>query len=256
MESADNYNFSLFRPRNLHGKKNRNVILNMLFIWALAVFGFQFLLRGIEKPTPEKSLTVFETIWPLTETNAIKTIDYKGLLNSLVLVKGKNTVKPEDQKILAGAISCITFSVIPDDIRTAVLSEVTDINTLKSQLAAAKDQQFLNTKSSILEKGNRIAEITLAYTGLKAGSLEQKIYINSLSPTFPGSLSDAALATLPQIMKLYLTHNQSVLTDSKFLGFPFHYFYTAVFLLVLFVCLCIVYNILIEWRLKKQGIVE
>ena len=66
MESSDNYNFSLFKPRNLHGKKNRNVILTMLLIWAVAVFGFQFLLRGIEKPTPEKTLTVFESIWPLT----------------------------------------------------------------------------------------------------------------------------------------------------------------------------------------------
>jgi len=256
MESADNYNFSLFKPRNLHGKKNRNVILNMLVIWAVAVFGFQFLLRGIQKPTPEKALAGFESVWPMINTNGISSIDYKGLLNSLVLVKGKNTVKPEDQKILDGAISCITFHIIPDTIKSVVLGDVADINALKSQLAGAKDMQFLNIKSSILEKGNRISEITLPYTGLKAGSLEQKIFINSLTLTFPVSLSDAALATLPQIMVLYLTHNQSVLTDTKFLGFPFHYFYTAVFLLILFVCLCIIYNILIEWRLKKEGIVE
>jgi len=257
MESVDNYNFSLFRPRNLHGKKNRNVILNMLLIWVLAVFGFQFLLRGIEKPTPEKALAVFESAWPLTNSNDNESIDYKGLLNSLVLVKGKNTVISGDQDILNGAISCISFNIIiPDTIKSVILGEVTDINALKSQLPGAKDMQFLNIKSSILEKGNRIAEITLPYTGFKAGSLEQKIYINSLSPTFPGSLSDATLSSLPQIMKLYLTHNQSVLTDTKFLGFPFHYFYTAVFLLILFVCLCIIYNVLIEWRLKKQGIVE
>jgi len=256
MESADNYNFSLFLPRNLHGRKNRNVILTMLVIWTVAVFGFQFLLRAIEKPTPEKSLTVYETIWPLTATTSIGEIDYKSLLNSLVLVKGKNTVKPEDQKILAAAISTITFSVIPDDIRSAVLSEVKEINTLKSQLPGAKDQQFLNIKSSILEKGNRIAEITSAYSGFKSGSLEQKIFINSLSDTYPALLSDMSLSALQQIMKLYLTHNQSVLTDTKFLGFPFHYFYTAVFLLILFICLCIIYNILVERRLEKEGIVE
>ena len=50
MNSTDQYNFSLFSPRNLHGKKNRNVILTMLLIWAVAVFGFQFLLRGICEP--------------------------------------------------------------------------------------------------------------------------------------------------------------------------------------------------------------
>ena len=64
MESSDNYNSSLFRPRNLHGRKNRNVILTMLLIWAVAVFGFQFLLRAIEKPVPEKALENFEKLWP------------------------------------------------------------------------------------------------------------------------------------------------------------------------------------------------
>ena len=72
----------------------------MLIIWTVAVFGFQFLLRVIEKPTPEKSLTVFETIWPMTGRKKIGEVDYKSLLNSLVLVKGKNTVRPEDQKVL------------------------------------------------------------------------------------------------------------------------------------------------------------
>ena len=64
MESTDQYNFSIFSPRNLHGRKNRNVIFTMLVIWAVAVFGFQALLRAIEKPTPEKTLTVFESEWP------------------------------------------------------------------------------------------------------------------------------------------------------------------------------------------------
>ncbi len=101
MESSDNYNFSLFKPRNLHGKKNRNVILTMLVIWAVAVFGFQFLLRGIEKPTPEKTLARFESVWPQANYKWILvSVDYKTFLNSLVLVKGKNMVKPDDQKIL------------------------------------------------------------------------------------------------------------------------------------------------------------
>ena len=64
MESTDQYNFSLFSPRHLHGRKNRNVIFTMLLIWAVAVFGFQFLLKGIEKPTPEKALGAFESEWP------------------------------------------------------------------------------------------------------------------------------------------------------------------------------------------------
>jgi len=256
MEPSDNYNFNLFSPRNLHGRKNRNVILTTLIIWVTAVFGFQILLKIIEKPTAEKPLAVFESVWPEAIAGNLNTVNYKGLLNSVILVKGKNTVKPEHQKTLNAAISRITFSIMPDSLKSSVLVVVTEISSLKQQLAATKDQKFLDLKSTILDKEKTINEITSPYTGFQKGSLEEKILTASLSADFPGSLSDVSLGGLPQIMTLYLTHNQSVLTDTKVLGFPFHYFYTAVFLLILFICLCIVYNLLIEWRLKKEGISE
>ena len=256
MEQSDNYNFNLFSPRNLHGKKNRNVILTMLVIWATAVFGFQILLKTIEKPTSEKSLAVFESVWPKAVAGNLNTVNYEGLLNSVIMVKGKNTVKPEHQKTLNAAISFITFSVLPDSLKSGLLGVVSEISSFKEQLPGTKDQEFLNLKSTILNREKAIEEITSPYTGLQKGSLEEKILAVSLSGDFPGSLSDVSLGGLPQIMALYLTHNQSFLTDTKVLGFPFHYFYTAVFLLLLFIFLCIVYNILIEWRLRKEGIVE
>ena len=57
-----------------------------------------------------------------------------------------------------------------------------------------------------------------------------------------------------EAMGLYLIHNRSVLTDLKFLGFPFHYFYTAVFLLILFVGLCWLYCVRTDLFNKKYGI--
>ena len=252
MESPDQFNFSLFTPRNLHGKKNRNVILTMLVIWATAVFGFQFLLRGIEKPTPEKSLTVFESAWPVTGSAE----NYKALFNSLVMVKGKITVSPDDQKLLNEAISCATFSIMSDSLKPLVMANLESLNSLKSKLANAEDQEYLDIRESIRQEEKIISGLTAVYTGFTDGSLEETIYTSSLVDTYPESLNDNAFIRLPDVMKLYLVHNQSVLTDSKFLGFPFHYFYTAVFLLILFIGLCIVYNILIEWRLKKQGVVE
>lgn len=256
MESSDQYNFSLFTPRNLHGKKNRNVILSMLAIWAVAVFGFQFLLRVIEKPTPEKALVMFESTWPEVSSNDIKTADYKTFLHSLVLVRGKNIVKAEDQMVLSAAISYVIFSVVPDSVRSVMLSSISEIGDLKGQLSEAKDQKYLDLKLLIAEKNKVISSPGELYSGFKAGSLELSILTGSLLEKYPTSLNDASFANLPEIMKLYLTHNQSFLTDSKFLGFPFHYFYTAVFLLILFVALCIIYNIMIEWRLSKEGIVE
>ena len=254
MESTDQYNFSLFRPRNLHGKKNRNVIISMLIIWAVAVFGFQLLLRIIEKPTPEKSLVMFESTWPSVLSGDLKSADYKIFLRSLVLVKGKNIVKPGDQQVLSGAISYVTFNIVADDVKTNMLRLVGDLNSLRSQLTASSDQDYIGIKTKIEANNKLLADLSEPFSGFKYGSLESAILIRSLQEKYPGSLSE--ITGLPAIMKLYLTHNQSVLTDSKFMGFPFHYFYTAVFLLILFVILCIVYNILIEWRLKKEGIVE
>jgi hypothetical protein len=256
MESSDHYNFSIFSPRNHHGKKNRNVIISMLFIWAIAVFGFQFLLLGIQKSTPEKALTMFETTWPAVLTGNFTTVGYKTFLNSLVLVKGKNVVKPGDQKVLSDAISCITFKVVPDSVKTALLSGISDLKSLKTQLVQTKDQEYLEIKKMIGEKNKALTDICAPYSDFRYGSLEAAIFINSLEDKYPESFDDISFTSLPEIMKLYLTHNQSKLTDSKFLGFPFHYFYTAVFLLILFITLCLTYNILIEWRLRKDSISE
>jgi uncharacterized membrane protein len=256
MEPTDQYNFSIFRPRNLHGRKNRNVILSMLLIWAVAVFGFQFLLRGIQKPTPEKTLMMFESAWPSAIKGMLSPDDSKTLLKSLILVRGKNTVKPENQKILSDAISCVLYGAVPDTVKLLIINSLSEIKDLKARLADVKEQEYLDIKSEISGKSGSLISVTESYTGIEHGSLESSILINSLVPEPPILLSDISFSPLPGIMKLYLTHNQSVLTDTKFLGFPFHYFYTAVLLLILFIILCIVYNVLIEWWLKRGGIVE
>jgi uncharacterized membrane protein len=256
MESTDQFNFSIFKPRNLHGKKNRNVIFSMLVIWAVAVFGFQFLLRIIEKPTPEKSLTVFESVWPGASEDNLDGPGYSSLLRSLVLVRGKSTLKPADQEILNGAITHFLFRIVPDDARTEILSLVDEAAGLTGKIQKASDEEFINIRNQIGDKYKRMAELTMPYTGFSPASLEATILVRSIRANYPISLKENSLEKLPSVMKLYLTHNQSVLTDTRFLGFPFHYFYTAFFLLVLFICLCIVYNILIEWRLNKEGVVE
>lgn len=256
MESTDQYNFSIFRPRNLHGRKNRNVIFSMLIIWALAVFGFQFLLRIAGKPTPEKSLSVFETVWPAALSGDIPDEQKRDLLMSLIHVKGKSIVTANDQVVLNGAISSVLDGLIPDSLRQGILTASSDLQALKAKLASARDQEYLSIKLEISTLSSTLFSDTQQYTGIDPSSLEASILASSIRQEFPSSLSDGSLNRLPGIMKLYLTHNQSKLTDTTFLGFPFHYFYTAVFLLILFIGLCIVYNILIEWRLKQGKIVE
>ncbi len=256
MDSSDQFNFNLFQPRNLHGKKNRNVILSMLAIWCVAVFGFQFLLRAIEKPTPEKALGEFESSWPAILAGDYSAPGSQAFLHSLIMVRGKLTVTPGDQLVLGKAISSVTLRMLPDTLEGQLLGEMAEMKERKAAIPGLKDQEYLDTKTKIQQMGKELAEILGPYTGIKPGSLESSILVASLSPDVTAAFSGPEYSGLPDIMKLYLTHNQSVLTDTTILGFPFHYFYTAVFLLVLFVALCIVYNMLIEWRLKKEGIVE
>lgn len=256
MEPTDQYNFNIFKPRNLHGKKNRNVIFSMLVIWGVAVFGFQFLLRGIEKPTPEKSLIMFESTWPQAVNETLSPEDLQTLLSSLVHVSGKNTVQAEEQVVISEAVTSLILGAMPDTMKPDIIELMVKKEELKSQLADIQDQEYLDLKEEIGGIENSLISYTEPISGFSKGSLESTLLINSMKNIDPKSMSDPTFANLPGTMKLYLIHNQSVLTDTKFLGFPFHYFYTAVFLLIMFIVLCIVYNILIEWRLKKQGVIE
>ncbi|HOO98106.1 MAG TPA: hypothetical protein P5180_01405 [Bacteroidales bacterium] len=256
MESSDEYNFSIFRPRNLHGRKNRNIIFTMLLIWATAVFGFQILLKVVEKPVPEKAYVIFESEWPVVLSGSMTGESAGRLMRSFLLVKGKNIVSSGDQKILSGAVNTLFYAAVPDSVEPVIINQVAKMKEMKAKLATVRDQEYLSTSSSIVESANLLSGETSKYSGFENKSLETSILVNCLSETYQSSFSEEELSRIPDIMSLYLIHNQSKLTDKHFLGFPFHYFYTAVFLLILFVSLCIVYNILVEWRLNKQGVVE
>lgn len=255
MELTDQYNFSIFRPRNKHGRKNRNVILTMLAIWALAVFGFQLLLRVTEKPTPEPALAEFDKTWPLFLSGSSNNDEKALLLKSLILVAGKTIVKPDDLRTLKGAVTAVTFSMMPDSVTEGIKRMTSEAAEMRAQLASLRGEQYILLSNRVKDIYSNISGILEDYTGIRKGSLESVILAHSLTAETPVP-DNISFNNLPGIMKLYLTHNRSELTDTVFLGFPFHYFYTAVFLLVLFVGLCIAYNILIEWRLKKEGITE
>ena len=202
MESSDNYNSSLFRPRNLHGRKNRNVILTMLLIWAVAVFGFQFLLRAIEKPVPEKALENFEKLWPSVRAGQGSQTDKTAFLNSLVQVRGKITLSADDKKLFSDAISTMTNQLLPDNIKNELNVSVADVNSLRSKLPELKDQEYLDTKRKIAELSDNISGLTASYTGIKKGSLESSILLFSLKSEFPESMANGIFDKLEERMRL------------------------------------------------------
>lgn len=265
METNNDFNYSIFKPVNEFSRRNRNIIFSIIIIWLVCVFGFQFLLFIVQKPTPEKALLTYEGVVEKVfqgEATVKEKQDYAG---SLLMVLGK-TLKPDERYLLDYALTAMVYDLIADSAEQAhFMQRLMPLSKKRAELLALVDDWNQKKIRYIDYKKNGLAindEIVLLKDDLAA-------YLNKFSDKLipaddpfrlpkliwlPYELqADAILnpqpvdqAALDGVMKLYLTHNQSFLTDFRFLGFPFHYFYTAVFLLVLFVLLCVMYALRIQ----------
>jgi len=251
VKTIDNeYHFNLFKPTTEHGRKNRNIIITMVLIWFISVFGFQLLLVILQKPTPEKSLVQFETVWPGIRSGTADVQEQRTFINSLLAVYGKSTVKKSDREVLRQGVSAVVFGMVHDSEKVVLSGQINEFRSAREQLSKANDAQFSELQTSLIESKHRISSMLNERLGLIPDGLEATLLpycLNDQGNQITPELEEA----LPAVMNLYLVHNQSVLTDTKFIGFPFHYFYTAEFLLILFVLLCLIYSYRIEALDKK-----
>lgn len=256
METSNkDYNFSLFKPGSRYGRKNRNIIITLLIIWFVAIFGFQFLLLFFEKPTPEKTLITFESVWEDVKTGKASDQGKKDFVNSLVAVAGKSSVKPNDRIVLDKALTWAVIGMVSDSQKVILSTKVKELKVIRENLGKASGDEYTKLRSDLLVVKSSINSITNETTGIDPTNNKESILPYALDVEFT-ELSSEDMEALPKIMKLYLTHNQSFLTDTKIIGFPFHYFYTAEFLLILFVCLCLFYSIRTTQLQKKFSIKE
>ena len=253
MEEKKDYRISFFKPTTPFSKTNRNLVLILVSIWAIAVFGFQILLRVMEEPTPEAALITFEKVWGNVKAETASTEEKVEFANSVLMVLGKSTLawKPEKRAILDNALSWVVYDLMSgDSLRSTFITEVAGIEKQYAELTDLKDPKqqlpWNEAKASIIQ---RVAPML----GLEIYSLKAKLLPLELRAASLEEFKAENKEKLHGIMSLYLTHNQSVLTDTVFLGFPFHYFYTAIFLLVLFVVLCWVYSYKIDKLHQKMG---
>lgn len=233
MSGNKQYEVNFFKPLSEHAKANKKLILILAVIWGVAVFGFQFALILLNEPTPENSYTVFESVWPavVEDENADAEMQ-KDFAKTLLYVLGKNIVVNDNHKtILKNTLSWTLFSMQPDSMK------------------------YIFQKEPGKEAYDYAAE-TIGLTSTGFDKIMTDLLPSSVKKVENEILSDENINAIPGIMKLYLVHNQNVLTDFKFLGFPFHYWYTAQFLLILFVVLCFVYAFVIEKTNTKHTFVE
>lgn len=275
MDTNNDYNFSIFKPVNEYSRRNRNIILSIILIWAVCAFGFQFLLLILEKPTPEKSLIIYERVADRVMNGEATINEKQAYAGSLLMVLGK-TIKPEDRMLLDNALTTTVYQLLEDSAEQAMLLEkLIPLSEKRAELIALKtawDEQsvrYVDYKKSSLVLNDQIVELK-DNLGLFLNSVSDKLILadDKFGQVkliwLPYELRARAIlesqpvdkAKIDKVMKLYLTHNQSFLTDFRFLGFPFHYFYTAVFLLVLFVLLCVMYAYRIQQLHRKFGMEE
>lgn len=270
METTNDYNYSIFKPVNEYSRRNRNIILSIILIWAVCTFGFQFLLLLVQKPTPENALTVYESVVDQVMGGQATVEEQQAFAGSLLMVLGK-TIKPDERSILDNALTQTVYHLIGDSTEQAILlNELLPLYEKRMALESlnaeweAKSIRYVDYKKGSLELNNQIIALKnrlgIYLEGISDRLIPSDDKFRQVKLIWlPYELKTTAILDpqpvdkekLDEIMTRYLTHNQSFLTDFRFLGFPFHYFYTAVFLLVLFIGLCIIYAYRIEHLHKR-----
>ncbi|MCD4833400.1 MAG: DUF4212 domain-containing protein [Bacteroidales bacterium] len=235
MESNQNdYHISFFKPTTAQAKWNRNLAIKLILIWAVAVFGFHFLLRAIEKPTPEESYVKYEMVWENILSESASVEEMQIFAHSSLSVIGKVFIKPEYKTALNNAVSWTAFQLADSSQKELLIDKTKEFEKLKEEVTSISDPEYINAKNSL-------SQVASSILGLQNSDPRILIVSFSLVSTEMELFKAENKDMIPTIMSTYLVHNQSFLTDFKFLGFPFHYFYSAIFLLVLFVFLCWLY---------------
>lgn len=246
-ETENGYHISFFKPTTESARFNRTLVVWLASIWFIAIFGFQILLRLIEKPTPEPAYVSFEKTWDNVKNGSASELDYQLFGQATLSVLGKIAITPNERTELADGLSYSLYNICSDTMRSALVTKIADFENLKTGIVDIADTEYVKTKMMLAKNLSPM----LGLNELDARTLILPIELTAIDIN---TLSGETLSDLPSIMEKYLIHNQSVLTDTVFLGFPFHYFYTAVFLLILFVGLCWLYCVRTDRRNLKLGI--
>ena len=243
------YHFSFFKPTTDSARRNRNMVVQFVLIWGVAIFGFQILLKILEKPTPEPAYTIFESSWNNIAAGNPSVSDLQNSAQSALSVLGKVAIQPVHRDALDNAVSWFAYE-LADSLQKKELAVVlADFESIAGTIEDISNEAYVTAKNRLIPILGTLYNLSPTDVRLKIAPLEVK---SSLMESF----DDESREVVVEAMGLYLVHNQSVLTDTKFLGFPFHYFYTAVFLLILFVGICWLYCVRTDMFNKKYGVEE
>ncbi|MFW5644915.1 MAG: DUF4212 domain-containing protein [Bacteroidota bacterium] len=250
MESSnESYHISFFKPTTERARHNRNMVIWLVSIWFIAIFGFHIVLKIIEEPVPEPAYTEFAEAWNENDLRNMTETDLKALARSFLNVLGKIDVPPETRSTLQNAFSWSVYQLTPETGRSDLINEIQNFEKSRAKLITLEDEEYIQQKSMLSAAISPLID-------LSEYDVRRKLIPFGVESEGIAELEAETESALPGVMEKYLIHNRSVLTDIKILGFPFHYFYTAVFLLILFVGLCWIYCVRTDAMNRKLEIAE
>lgn len=235
-EPKNDFHISFFKPTTESARENRNMVGWLVLVWAVAIFGFQIALYVLEKPTPEAVYEKYESSWQQVKTNSASEAELQDFSYATLSVLSKVFIDTEYKGALENALSWSVYQLADSNEKAELLKSITAFEESAASITDITDASYQKLKAELSEQASSIM-------GLQQNDVRAKILPLELVSSAVTEFSDENKSIVEAAMPLYLIHNQSVLTDTKILGFPFHYFYTAVFLLILFIGLCLVYCI-------------
>ena len=148
MESNQNdYHISFFKPTTAQAKWNRNLAIKLILIWAVAVFGFHFLLRAIEKPTPEEAYIKYEKVWENVYDENASIQEMQDFAHASLSVLGKVFIKPEHKVALQNGLSWTSFQLADSAQKVLLTSEIQSFETLQEGITSIADPEYIAAKN-------------------------------------------------------------------------------------------------------------
>jgi len=250
MESHPNdYHISFFKPTTRIARLNRNIVVYLVCIWTVAIFGFQIALKVFEKPTPEPAYLEYEQVWDRVAGNTASDQELRVFARTSLSVLGKNFIDPGHRQALDNGLSHSLYLLAGQEKGDQLKKRIAEFEKLKTVNRNITDPVYVDAKKEL-------ASLAAPLLGLSGNDVRTPLISIELSSSMMDALSEESREAIPVAMSTYLIHNQSFLTDGRIFGFPFHYFYTSIFLLVLFVGLCWLYCVRTDRRDKILGIKE
>jgi putative solute:sodium symporter small subunit len=248
-DSSNDYHISFFKPTTPQAVANRNIIVWLILIWFVAIFGFHILLRVIEKPVPEPAYNSFIKVWDKVQKGNASYAEIQEFGKSTLMVFGKSSITAEERNVLKESVSWSLLNLTTDSLRSNLISSIQNFEKIQGEITNIAEPNYVKAKKEL--------NVTLCpMLDLDKQDVRTTILPLALTSTNIENLTDDTKSVVPGIMEKYLIHNRSVLTDTRFLGFPFHYFYSAVFLLILFVGLCWIYCVKTDKLNSKFNIAD